>query len=114
MKGLRLFGAVSKETNKNVNDPDLSKVEIKTTINNNIITVERTRMKVSVFKLRMEGQAGFDGQLNLRFRVGLPPFGVIGIPLKITGTQDNPRVKAGRGSKTDDLEETEDKDEENQ
>jgi AsmA protein len=112
MKGLRLFSAVSKETNKNVNDPDLSKVDIKTTINNNIITIERTRMKVSVFKLRMEGQASFDGQLNLRFRVGLPPFGVIGIPLKITGTQDNPRVKAGRGSKKDELEETEDKDEE--
>jgi AsmA protein len=114
MNGLRLFGAVSKETNRNVNDPDLSKVEIKTTINNNIITIERTRMKVSVFKLRMEGQASFDGQLNLRFRVGLPPFGVIGIPLKITGTQDSPKVKAGRGSKKDDLEETEDKDEENQ
>ena len=112
MKGLRLFGAVSKETNRNVNDPDLSKVEIKTTINNNIITIERTRMKVSVFKLRMEGQASFDGQLNLRFRVGLPPFGVIGIPLKITGTQDNPKVKAGRGSKKDDLEETEDREEE--
>jgi len=112
MKGLKLFGAVSKESGKDVNDPDLSKVDIKSSINNNIITIERTRMKVSVFKLRMEGQASFDGKLNLRFRVGLPPFGVIGIPLKITGTQDNPRVKAGRGSKKDELEQTEDKDEE--
>ena len=111
VKGLKLFSSVSKETNKNVTDPDLSKVDIKSTINNNIITVERTRMKVSVFKLRMEGQASFDGKLNLRFRVGLPPFGVIGIPLKITGTQDNPNVKAGRGSKKDELEETEDKEE---
>lgn len=112
VKGLKLFSAVSKETNKNVTDPDLSKVEIKSSINNNIITIERTRMKVSAFKLRMEGQASFDGKLNLRFRVGLPPFGVIGIPLKITGTQDNPKVNAGRGSKKDELEETEDKDEE--
>jgi AsmA protein len=112
IKGLRLFSAVSKESNRDVNDPDLSKIDIRSGINNNIITIERTRMKVSVFKLRMEGQASFDGRLNLRFRVGLPPFGVIGIPLKITGTQDNPRVKAGRGSKTDELEETEDKDEE--
>jgi AsmA protein len=111
VKGLKLFSSVSKETNKNVTDPDLSKVDIKSTINNNIITVERTRMKVSAFKLRMEGQASFDGKLNLRFRVGLPPFGVIGIPLKITGTQDNPNVKAGRGSKKDELEETEDKEE---
>lgn len=112
VKGLKLFSSVSKETNRNVTDPDLSKVDIKSTINNNIITIERTRMKVSVFKLRMEGQASFDGKLNLRFRVGLPPFGVIGIPLKITGTQDNPNVKAGRGSKKDELEETEDKEEE--
>ena len=114
VKGLKLFSAVTKETNKDVTDPDLSKVDIKSTISNNIITIERTRMKVSAFKLRMEGQASFDGKLNLRFRVGLPPFGVIGIPLKITGTQDNPNVKAGRGSKKDELEETEDKDEENQ
>jgi AsmA protein len=110
VKGLKLFGAVSKESGKDVNDPDLSKVEIRSTINNNLITIPRTRMKVSVFKLRMEGQASFDGKLNLRFRVGLPPFGVIGIPLKITGTQENPKVKAGKGSDKDELEETEDKD----
>jgi AsmA protein len=111
VKGLRLFSEVSKQTNKNVTDPDLSKVEIKSTINNNIITIERTRMKVSVFKLRIEGQTSFDGRLNLHFRVGLPPFGVIGIPVSITGTQDKPVIKARRGSKKDELEETEDKDE---
>src|SRR6201999_19114 len=72
VKGLRLFGEVSRETNKNVDDPDLSKVEIKTTIANNLITIERTRMKISAFKLRLEGQASFDGRLNLHCRVGLP------------------------------------------
>ncbi|MHA4809235.1 AsmA family protein [Flavitalea flava] len=112
IKGLKLFSAVSRESNRDVNDPDLSKVDIKSSINNNIITIERTKMKVSAFKLRMEGQASFDGKLNLKFRVGLPPFGVIGIPLKITGTQDDPKVKGGRGSKKDELEETEDKEEE--
>ena len=111
VKGLRLFSAVSQESKKDVNDPDLSKVEIKSVINNNIITLERTRMKVGAFKLRMEGQASFSGQLNLKFRVGLPPFGVIGIPLAITGTQENPKVRAGHGSKKDELSETEDKDE---
>jgi AsmA protein len=69
-------------------------------------------MKVSVFKLRIEGQAAFDGRLNLHCRVGLPPFGVIGIPVSITGTQENPKVKARRASKKDELEETEDKEEE--
>ncbi len=112
VKGLRLFSEVSKETNKNVTDPDLSKVDIKSTINNNIITIGRTRMKVSAFKLRIEGQTSFDGRLNLHFRVGLPPFGVIGIPVSITGTQDKPVIKTRRGSKKDDLGETEDKEEE--
>jgi AsmA protein len=60
-----MFGEVSKQTNKDVNDPDLSKVEIKSTIANNIITIQRTRMKVSAFKLRFEGQTSFDGRLNL-------------------------------------------------
>jgi AsmA protein len=113
VKGLKLFGEVSKETNKDINDPDLSKVDIKTTIANNLITIERTRMKISVFKLRLEGQASFDGRLNLHCRVGLPPFGVIGIPVSVTGTQDKPVVKARRGKKGDELEETEDKDEAN-
>jgi len=113
IKGLRLFSAVSKESGRDVNDPDLSKVEIRSTINNNVMTIERTRMKVSVFRLRMEGQTSFDGRLNLHFRVGLPPFGVIGIPLTITGTQDNPVVKVRRGNDKDTLAETEDKEEEN-
>lgn len=39
-------------------------------------------------------------------RLGLPPLGIIGIPLKITGNQDKPKVGVGR--KTDELEETED------
>jgi len=112
VKGLKIFSAVSKETNKDVTDPDLSKVDIRTTINNNIITLPRTRMKVSAFRLRMEGQASMDGRLNLQFRVGLPPFGLIGIPVKITGTQENPKVSAGHTKKGDQLEETEDKDEE--
>jgi AsmA protein len=111
VKGLKLFSAVTRETNKDVTDPDLSKVDFKSTINNNIITLSRTRMKVSVFRLRMEGQASFDGRLNLQVRVGLPPFGLIGIPVKVTGTQDDPKVKAGRSKKGDQLEETEDKEE---
>jgi hypothetical protein len=114
VKGMRLFGAVSKETNKDVNDPDLSRVEIKSTINNNLITIERTRMKASAFKLRIEGQTSFDGKLNLHIRVGLPPFGVIGIPVTVIGTEDKPIVKVRRGSKKDELGETEDKDEANQ
>jgi len=38
-------------------------------------------------------------------RLGLPPFGIFGIPIKITGSQDNPIIKLGK--QTEDLKETE-------
>jgi len=114
VKGMRMFGEVSKQTNKDVNDPDLSKVEIKSTIANNIITIQRTRMKVSAFKLRIEGQTSFDGRLNLHVRVGLPPFGIIGIPVTVIGTEDKPEVKVRRGKSGDALEETDSEEAANQ
>lgn len=110
VKGLKLFGAVSQATGREkVNDPDLSKVDIKTTIKNNIITISRTKMRVLGFRPRFEGQVSFDGALNLQFRLGLPPFGIFGIPMTITGTQDKPKIKLGRGK-----EELEEKDDDGQ
>jgi AsmA protein len=106
MKGFKMFGTVSKKTGKDaIANPDLSKVDINTKIKNNIITIERFKFKVAGFRPRIEGQSSFDGNLNIKMRLGLPPFGLIGIPLKVTGTQDNPIVKMGK--ETQDLEETE-------
>jgi AsmA protein len=106
MKGFKMFGAVSKKTGKEaIKNPDLSKVEINTTIKNNIINIERFKFKVAGFRPRIEGQTSFDGALNIRMRLGLPPFGIIGIPMKITGTKDDPKVSLGR--QTEDLKETE-------
>jgi len=100
VKGLKLFSAVSKETGKEgLNDPDLSKVDIKTTVKNNIITLERLKMKIAGFRPRIEGQVSLDGRLNLKMRLGLPPFGIIGIPMRVTGTQENPKVKLGKNDK---------------
>ncbi|NUY80703.1 AsmA family protein [Flavobacterium sp. MAH-1] len=94
IKGLKMFGSISDKTGSDgLNDPDLSRVDIKSTIKNNVIKIEKTRMNVSVFKLRFEGKTSFDGQLGLRMRLGLPPFGLIGIPIAITGTHENPKVK---------------------
>ncbi|WP_343668994.1 AsmA-like C-terminal region-containing protein [Chitinophaga sp.] len=113
MKGFRLFNAVSSATGKDdVKDPDLSKINIKSKINNNIITIEKTKMRVAGFRPRFEGQVSFDGKLNLKGRLGLPPFGILGIPFNVTGTQSNPKVKLKRGSDKDSLEETEDADDE--
>lgn len=106
MKGFRLMNAVSDATGKDgIKDPDLSKVDIKTKIANNIITIERVKMKVSGFRPRFEGQVSFDGKFNLHGRLGLPPFGIIGIPFSVTGNRDNPKVKLRRGKEGDELEE---------
>ncbi|MBA4166458.1 MAG: hypothetical protein H0X41_02750, partial [Chitinophagaceae bacterium] len=102
VKGLKLFAAIGKTTSKDsINNPNLRKVDIKTTIKNNIITIQRFKFKVAGFRPRIEGQTSFDGQLNLRVRLGLPPLGIIGIPLHVSGTQDDPKVGLGRGKKNE-------------
>lgn len=106
MKGFKLFNAVSKTTEHDgLKNPDLSEIDIRTVVKNNIMTVEQFKFKVAGFRPKIAGQASLDGKLNLKMRLGLPPLGIIGIPLKITGTQDKPVVKIGK--KSDDLEETE-------
>lgn len=106
MKGFKLLNVVSSKTeNPDIKDPDISEVNIKTTIKNNIVTIERFKFKVAGFRLRFEGQTSLDGKLNLKMRIGLPPLGIIGIPIKVLGTQENPDIKLGR--KSEDLEETE-------
>jgi len=106
LKEYKMLSAVSKKTGKDaIKNPDLSKVDINTKIKNNIITIDRFKFKVAGFRPRIEGTTSFDGRMNIKMRLGLPPFGVIGIPLKVTGTRDNPIVKLGK--ETQDLEETE-------
>ncbi len=107
VKGFRLFNAVSRTTGKDsIANPDVRKVDIRSRIKNNVITLERFKIKMMGFRLRMEGQTSFDGKLRLRMRLGLPPLGIIGIPMNVSGTQENPRIKLGRGNQ-EELEETE-------
>ena len=107
MHGMKMFGAVAKKTDKGeMKNPELSKVEIKSSIKNNIITLERFKFKFAGFRPRIEGTTSLDGKLNIKMRLGLPPLGILGIPMTITGNKDNPKVKIGRQS--EDLEETKD------
>lgn len=107
--GLKLLSAVGKQTgHDSVGHGDVKKVDIKSTIANNIMTIERTKMRIAGFRPRFEGQVGLDGKLNLKFRLGLPPFGIFGIPMTITGTQDKPIIHLGKGKKEDELKETQD------
>jgi AsmA protein len=107
VKGMKMFNAVSKTTDHEaIKNPELSKVDIKTTVKNNVITIERFKFKFAGFRPRIEGTSSLDGKLNIKMRLGLPPLGIIGIPLTVTGTKDNPKVKVGR--KGDEIEETQD------
>jgi len=110
MKGFKLFSAAGKAAGKDslTGNSDISKVDIKTTIKNNIITIEQTKIRVFPFRLKLSGKASFDGEINLKFRIGLPPLGIFGIPMNITGTQNKPIIKMGSGSNNQDIKETED------
>jgi AsmA protein len=104
-KNWKLFNTVSSSSGKSdLKDPDLSKIDLKSSIKNNLITIERVKFKTGGFRIRFEGQTSFDNKVNFKMRIGLPPLGIIGIPLRITGSSDNPKIKLGK-SDTDPLEE---------
>ena len=113
MKGFKLFSAAGKAAGRDslTGNADLTKVNLKTTIKNNIITLDQTKVRVFPFRLKFSGQVNFDGKMNLKFRLGLPPFGIFGIPMTVTGTQENPKVKRGKGDDSTNLQEVEDKEE---
>jgi AsmA protein len=95
--GWKLFNAVSSKTDKSsLKDPDLSKIEVKSSIKNNLITIQKMKFKTGGFRIRFEGQTSFDNKINFNMRIGLPPLGIIGIPLSITGTSDNPKIRLGK------------------
>ncbi len=110
MHGFKLFGSVSEKTNRKIDTCDASKVNIETIIANNIITIKQIKMRMAGFRLKFAGQVSFDNKLNLDLRLGLPPLGILGIPMHITGTQDKPKISLGRGKKGDELEEEDDED----
>lgn len=96
-KGFKLLGAIAKETDaKSLEEGKLSDVDIRSSIANNVLTIERTKMKMAGFRPRFEGQVSLDGEMNIGFRLGLPPLGIIGIPLKINGNSDNFKIKLGK------------------
>jgi AsmA protein len=110
--GLKLFNDISKGTQKEgISNPDMTKVDIKSTIKDNIVSLEQFKFKVKGIRVKISGTTAFDNKLNLKIRLGLGPLGIIGIPMKITGTMDNPKIKYGRGKESDDLKESDYSDE---
>jgi len=106
--GLKLFTSMSKNLEKEeIRDPDLAKVELRTSIKKNVITLEKTRMRMAGFRFKISGETNFNGSLNLKARLGLPPLGLVGIPMRVLGTANDPKFKYGRGTADEDVEETE-------
>ncbi|MDC7999848.1 AsmA-like C-terminal region-containing protein [Aequorivita todarodis] len=96
-EGYKLLGKLSKESGfEALNDAAVSKIAINSSIDNNVLNLEQFKFKVRPFHLKTEGQTTLDGKLNLKIRIGLPPFGIIGIPVVITGSGDDMHFKLGK------------------
>lgn len=94
IQGLKLFDGISSKTGQNgLNNPDMKGIEVKSTIDKNLINIEPFTFTVAGFKPTVKGTTSFDGLLDLRMRLGLPLFGIIGFPIVVTGTHDAPKIK---------------------
>lgn len=96
-KGFKLFNAVARETKTDaLHDAGVKNVTVKTSIADNVMTIERTKFKMAGFRPRVEGEVTLDGKLNIGMRLGLPPFGIIGIPITVKGTSDAFDISLGK------------------
>lgn len=105
LKGFKLGNSIAEKTeHSELKDPELKEVEIQTTLANNLMTIPRTRMRIAGFRPRIEGQVSLDGKLSLGMRIGLPPLGVFGIPIQVTGDAADPKIRLGKITKQEELE----------
>lgn len=94
VKNLKMFAVIGKETGaEQFNNPDMKGVDIETHIKNNLIHIDKFTFKVSVLRPSVKGTTSFNGLLDLRVRIGLPPGGWIGFPIVVTGTHEKPKIK---------------------
>ncbi len=94
IKGLKLFDGISSKTGQDgLNNPDMKGIEIKSKIDKNLIHLEPFTFSVATFRPTVKGTTSFNGLLDLRMRLGLPPFGIVGFPITITGTHEEPKIK---------------------
>ena len=94
VKNLKMLSVVGDNTGINgFNNPDMTRVNIVTHIKDDLIHIDKFTFKVSILRPSISGTASFNGLLDILVRVGLPPAGLIGIPVAVTGTSDKPKLK---------------------
>lgn len=92
--GLKLFSTVSEKTGQSgIDNPRMEGINVKTSIDNNVIHIDDFTFSVASFRPTIKGTTSFNGLLDLRIRLGLPPGGLIGIPIVVTGTHEDPKIK---------------------
>jgi len=96
-KNFKLLNHVAKKADAaDLEKATFNKIAIHSAIKNNVMTITPTTMKMAGFRAKLEGQVTMDGKINVGFRVGLPPMGLINIPMKITGTADDFEISTGK------------------
>lgn len=96
-KNFKLLNHVAKKADAaDLEKASFNKIDIHSTIKNNVMNITPTIMKMAGFRGKLEGQVTMDGKLNIGFRLGLPPMGFINIPMKITGTADDFEISTGK------------------
>lgn len=94
VKNLKMLSAVGDNIGaKAFNNPDMKGVNIETHIKNNLIHVDKFTFRVSILRPSISGTTSFNGFLDLRVRIGILPGGLIGFPIVVTGTHENPKIK---------------------
>ncbi|MGC4129894.1 MAG: AsmA-like C-terminal region-containing protein [Bergeyella sp.] len=94
VKNLKMLSVIGDDIGADAfNNPDMQGVNIETHIKNNLIHVDPFTFKVSILRPSISGTTSFNGLLDLRVRVGLPPGGWIGFPIVVTGTHEKPKIK---------------------
>lgn len=96
-KNFKILEQVAKKADaEDLYKASFNQIAIHSTIKNNVMTITPVTMKMAGFKGKLEGQVTMDGKINIGFRLGLPPMGLINIPMKITGTADNFDISTGK------------------
>ena len=94
VKNLKMISVIGDNTGVDAfNHPDMQGVNIVTHIRNNLIHIDKFTFKVSILRPSISGTTSFNGLLDILVRIGLPPGGLIGIPVAVTGTSEKPKLK---------------------